>query len=121
MNIKELSNLTGMSSSSIRFYEEQGLLPNPVRTSNGYRSYPPDMVAQVQMIMRAKELGFTLKEIRELATLLFSQKLNRSEMKNRLKNKNLEIDDKIKNLKIIQNEINRALSGMCNFQDNLSP
>lgn len=55
---------------TIRFYEREKLLPQPPRDpSSGYRRYPESTVARLQFIARAKELGFTLKETRELLDL----------------------------------------------------
>lgn len=120
MQIQELSRLSGISSSTIRFYEKVGVLPKARKGSNGYREYPENQVVQLQMIARAKALGFTLKEIKELSSLLFSRKLSRREMASRLKKKNDEIDLKIKSLKSMKSEISNALSGLCEFKDRLS-
>ena len=51
------------------FYEREGLLPEPQRRASGYRSYDEGVIAQLRFIRRAKELGFTLEEIRELLAL----------------------------------------------------
>ena len=66
MNIKELTETVGLSRDTIRFYEREGLISKPSRKSNGYRDYDNKIVEQLNMIVMAKELGFTLKEIREL-------------------------------------------------------
>jgi len=120
MRIRELSILTGVSSTTIRFYEKSGVLPAPKRGNNGYRDYPEDRVAQLQMIGRAKVLGFTLKEIKELSALLFSKKLSRKDMARRLEEKNAEIDFKINSLRKMKSEINDALAGLCEFKMHLS-
>lgn len=120
MQIRELSKLTGISSTTIRFYEKAGVLPKAKKGHNGYRDYPEDRVMQLQMIGRAKALGFTLKEIKELSALLFSKKLNPKEMAKRLKEKNNEIDLKIESLQRMKSEINQALAGLCEFKDRLS-
>ncbi|MBS0380934.1 MAG: heavy metal-responsive transcriptional regulator [Proteobacteria bacterium] len=54
---------------TIRYYEREGLLPPPRRRASGYRDYGPDVVERLRFIRRAKELGFTLEEIRELLVL----------------------------------------------------
>lgn len=120
MQIRELSKLTGISSATIRFYEKAGVLPKARKSSNGYRDYTEDRVIQLQMIGRAKALGFTLKEIKELSALLFSKKLSRKEMSKRLKEKNEELDLKIESLQKMKSEINEALMGLCEFEDRLS-
>lgn len=66
MNIGELSKRTGLSTSRIRFYEQSGLLQAAERGSNGYRSYPPEMVQMLELITIAQGVGFSLDEIRAL-------------------------------------------------------
>src|SRR5258706_11759293 len=65
MKIGEVALASGVSASRIRFYEARGLLGRPLRASNGYRDYSPDMVGLLRFIERAQRLGFTLREIQE--------------------------------------------------------
>ncbi len=120
MQIQELSQLTGISSTTIRYYEKVGVLPRPQKSKNGYRTYPKSHILQLKMIAQAKALGFTLKEIKELSSLLFSKKLSRQEMARRLDKKNREIDLKIKALKKMKTEIDNALAGLCEFKERLT-
>ena len=62
MRIGELATATGLSREALRFYEARGLLRSS-RTPNGYRDYAPGMVALVQYIRLAQQLGFTLAEV----------------------------------------------------------
>jgi DNA-binding transcriptional MerR regulator len=66
MRIGQLSQAVGVSIQTLRFYERKKLLREPPRTSGGYRSYSENDLARVRFIRDAQELGFTLKEIREL-------------------------------------------------------
>lgn len=66
MKIGELSQKTGISTSTIRFYEERGLLMPPVRTASGYRDYPDSAVHRLLVVQRTKKLGFSLDAIRGL-------------------------------------------------------
>ncbi|MBA3511122.1 helix-turn-helix domain-containing protein [Sphingomonas sp.] len=68
MQIGELSRKTGCNIETIRYYERIGLLPKPAR-SGSYRSYAPADVQRLQFVRRARELGFTLDEIRALLAL----------------------------------------------------
>jgi MerR family copper efflux transcriptional regulator len=63
MRIGDLAKLTGVSASTIRFYETQALLPVVGRLPNGYRDYDRRAVEIVRFIDRARSLGFTLREI----------------------------------------------------------
>ena len=69
LTIGQVARQAGVGVETVRFYERQGLLDAPPRRASGYRQYAPEMVARLQFIRRAKELGFALKEIRELLSL----------------------------------------------------
>jgi DNA-binding transcriptional MerR regulator len=69
LKIGEVAYQTGLSIKTIRYYERRGLLEQPPRTEGGYRLYGPEEVARLQFIQRAKLLGLTLEEIRELVEL----------------------------------------------------
>ena len=65
MSIGELARRTGLATSTIRYYEEVGLLPRPTRTS-GRRVFDEPTLDRLMVIAFAKEAGFTLREIRQL-------------------------------------------------------
>lgn len=70
MKIGQLSRATGLPIDTIRYYEHQGVLPRAERqASSGYRMYDDADVERLQFIRRAKALGFTLGEIRELMAM----------------------------------------------------
>src|SRR5438128_2434299 len=63
--IGALARSAGVSVETVRYYERRGLLHQPSRGA-GYRQYSGDDLARLQLVRRAKDLGFTLTEIREL-------------------------------------------------------
>lgn len=69
LSIGELARRAGVGVETLRFYERQELLAEPRRTASGYRDYDPGSVDRVRFIRKAKALGFTLREIRELLAL----------------------------------------------------
>lgn len=69
LTIGRLARQAGVGIDTVRFYERARLLPAPVRTASGYRSYTADDVSRLRFIRRAKALGFSLDEIAELLTL----------------------------------------------------
>jgi DNA-binding transcriptional MerR regulator len=69
MRIGEVSEQSGVKVGTIRFYERRKLLKSPPRTSSGYRSYVHQDVQVVKGIKQLQELGFTLREIKELIDL----------------------------------------------------
>lgn len=66
LSIGELAKLTKVSTRTIRYYEELGILPAPERTSGGTRRYPRDYIFYVEGAKVLKQLGFGLEEIAEL-------------------------------------------------------
>ncbi|MDO5368322.1 heavy metal-responsive transcriptional regulator [Kocuria sp.] len=66
MRIGEAAAAAGMTTKTLRFYEQQGLLPPAHRCPNGYRDYPPETVARLEFIRRSKLAGLTLTQIREI-------------------------------------------------------
>lgn len=63
MLIGELADTVGLPAQTIRFYERQGLLPQPRRQANGYRAYDATTLARVRFIRNAQAAGLTLLEI----------------------------------------------------------
>lgn len=69
LRIGELAERSGVSVEALRYYERVGLLPKAPRSANGYRYYPAEDVERIGFILRAKALGFTLGDIRDLLSL----------------------------------------------------
>lgn len=69
MQIGRLAAQAHVSVDTVRYYERAQLLPPPSRTAAGYRAYPPAVVHRLRFIRRAKDLGFSLDEIRDLLAL----------------------------------------------------
>jgi len=69
ITIGRLARAADVGVETIRFYEREGLLAPPARTASGYRLYSPKTAERLGFIRRAKALGFSLAEIRELLEL----------------------------------------------------
>ena len=69
MKIGELARSTGATVKTIRFYEDQGLLPAAPRTESGYRIYGTHDVERLEFIRKAKRIGMSLEEIRGVLQL----------------------------------------------------
>jgi len=69
MHIGQLAKLAHVPIDTVRYYERHGILPTPAREGSGYRCYEPQDVSRVHFVRRAKALGFTLREIKELLAL----------------------------------------------------
>jgi len=66
MRIGELAERAGTTAKTLRFYEEQGLLPPADRTTSGYRDYKSDAVARVDFVHRGQAAGLTLAQIQQI-------------------------------------------------------
>ncbi|MFD7497466.1 heavy metal-responsive transcriptional regulator [Streptomyces sp. NPDC059832] len=69
MRIGDLAIASGLTTKTIRYYEQAGLMPPPPRTINGYRDYLPTAEARLAFIRDARHAGLTLAEIRGILTL----------------------------------------------------
>jgi len=69
LTIGKVARSAGLAIDTVRYYEHEGLLEKPARTAAGYRQYSADAVRRLRFIRQAKELGFSLKEIKELLSL----------------------------------------------------
>lgn len=69
MLIGELATATGVSAKTLRFYEADGLLPEPDRTPAGYRDYARTAIDRVAFIRQAQNAGLTLAQIRSILTI----------------------------------------------------
>ncbi|UCM88227.1 heavy metal-responsive transcriptional regulator [Streptomyces marincola] len=66
MRIGSLAHSAGVTTKTVRFYEQAGLLPEPPRTPSGYRDYPPESADRLMFIRGAQVAGLTLAEIRHI-------------------------------------------------------
>jgi|TARA_R110002073_G_scaffold284676_2_gene448856 MerR family mercuric resistance operon transcriptional regulator len=66
----DLARLTGCNLETIRYYETIGVMPEPPRSSKNYRVYDDTHVTRLRFVMRARELGFTLDEVRDLLAMV---------------------------------------------------
>lgn len=105
LSIGKLAAAACVGVETIRFYEREGLLPEPPRRPSGYRQYPPDAVERVLFIRRAKELGFSLKEVRELLELRVDPDRNCAEVRSMAQAKIADVERRMADL----GRIKRAL------------
>jgi DNA-binding transcriptional MerR regulator len=105
MTIGLVAKLAGVGVETIRFYEREGLLNKPKRKESGYRMFGPEVVNRIKFIKSVKELGFSLKEIRELLFLRVDSRSTATEVKKRVDSKIDQIDRRISDLKKVRNAL----------------
>lgn len=108
MQIKDLSRQTGLSTKTIRYYEEMGVLPEPQRLPNGYRVYGQDDLERVRFVVGARRLAFSLDDIAEIIAMRDRGEAPCQVVLDRLDAKANEIEKQIAELKRLEGEL-RAL------------
>jgi DNA-binding transcriptional MerR regulator len=103
----------GVNVQTLRYYERRGLLARPERTPSGYRRYGPDVAQVVRFIKRAQDLGFTLREIKELLRLRAAPPRDRERVLKLATAKIADIDTRISRLKSVR----RALATLVDSCD----
>ena len=112
LKIGEVADRAGVNLQTIRYYEREGLLPEPPRLASGYRMFPQDAVRRVRFIKRAQELGFSLAEIKQLLALRIDQRRGSADVRTLAQGKIADIDQKIRTLQAMK-RILKSLSDRC--------
>jgi MerR family mercuric resistance operon transcriptional regulator len=107
LRIGKLAERAEVNLQTIRYYEREGLLPEPPRLSSGYRLYPDTTVRRVRFIKRAQEIGFSLAEIRELLSLRVNHRRERGEVRSLAQAKIADIEEKIRTLQAMKTALHR--------------
>jgi Hg(II)-responsive transcriptional regulator len=107
VTISQAARLAGIGVETVRFYERSGLLPLPDRTGAGYRLYNESDVRRLSFIRRAKALGFSLKEIRELLDLTEHRGATAHEVKSMTVRKLDRIREQIRDLRAMEKALSQ--------------
>ena len=98
LTIGQVAKAARVNIETLRYYERCGLLEPPMRSESNYRRYPKDTARIILFIKRAQELGFTLKEVRELLSLRNAPSAQSKEIKELARIKLVDINDRIETL-----------------------
>ena len=112
LTISRLARLGGVNLETIRYYERRGLLAKPPRTAAGYRVFPSETARRLRFIKRTQELGFSLREIRDLLSLRMRPGTGRAQIRARAHAKIADVDQKIRSLQAIKKTL-RSLTDRC--------
>jgi MerR family copper efflux transcriptional regulator len=110
LRIGQLARLAKVSVQTLRFYERKGLLPKPPRGASGYREYAADAIGMVKFIKRAQELGFSLREIKELLALRKVPRATCGDVVVVAQRKIEEMEQKISDLRAMQTALSQLLA-----------
>ncbi|MBG52464.1 MAG: Cu(I)-responsive transcriptional regulator [Alphaproteobacteria bacterium] len=116
MKIGTVAEQTGVSAKTIRYYEEIGLLEAPPRQENGYRAYTDDDVRFLDFINRARRLGFSVAECKDLLTLYRDKSRASADVKALALAHVAEIDQKLRELQSIRHTL-ATLAHKCHGDD----
>lgn len=109
LSIGEVAKQAGIGVETVRFYEREGLLKEPQRRASGYRQYDEEAVEVLRFIRRAKELGFTLKEIKGLLGLRLDSSATRTEIREQAKAKVADIEARINDLQRMRDVLQKLI------------
>jgi MerR family copper efflux transcriptional regulator len=102
ITIGGVARRAGVGIDTIRYYEREGLLPEPTRRPSGYRSYGEGTIARLRFIRRAKTLGFTLEEIRDLLALSADRTRGVKAVKQRAQRRLADVEARIAELERVR-------------------
>lgn len=99
-----------VNAQTLRYYERRGLFPAPSRTPAGYRLYGQDAVTRIRFIRHARELGFSLEEVRELLALRVRDGAACADVAHRAREQIALVRRKIDDLRRIQRTLERLVA-----------
>jgi MerR family mercuric resistance operon transcriptional regulator len=101
LTISQVAKRAGINLQTVRYYERQGILALTSRTEAGYRIFSSESVRRIRFIKRVQELGFSLKEIKDLLSLRIDAHTTQTDIRNRTKTKIADVEQKILHLQAI--------------------
>lgn len=127
MRIGELAQATGTKAETIRYYEREGILPYADRTDSNYRDYSKDHLATLTFVRRARELGFSMAQVRELLALSDRDDKPCQDVDRLARSQIDEVQRKIDDLTAMRDELSRMLAacdtdkiGQCRIVESLA-
>ncbi|MFQ5352094.1 MAG: heavy metal-responsive transcriptional regulator [Candidatus Binatia bacterium] len=117
MRIGQVAKASGLGIETIRFYEKKGLIEEPARRVSGYREYEEAVVPRLLFVRQAKNLGFTLREIKELLALRLDREASCGRVKRQAEAKIADIEMRMKSLR----RMKRALETLSSACDERAP
>lgn len=108
MNISQAASVAGLTSKTIRFYEQQGVIPPASRSANGYRVYSEQQLDILRFIKRSRDMGFSLDESRELLKLSLDPSRTSASVKQKAEQQITRINQQIEALQQMRSVLEAA-------------
>jgi Cu(I)-responsive transcriptional regulator len=109
MNIGEVALMSEVNSKMIRRYEEQGIIPKAGRSLAGYRQYSEKDVHVLRFVKRARELGFSMKDIKQLVGLWKNKSRSSSQVKSIAQKHTTELEKKLHEIQSMLSTLNHLV------------
>ena len=110
LGIGALSRLTGCNIETIRYYEKIGIMTTPGRTAGGHRQFETEQVKRLFLIVRCRQLGFSIGEIRTLLTLVDGGNPSCTEVKSVTEEHLSDVQQKITDLKKLESVLKKMVA-----------
>ena len=102
MTISRAAQAAGVGVETVRFYERKDLIEQPPKpAASGFRSYPEETIERIRFIRQAQELGFSLREVRELLELRADPGADAADVRARATAKLDDVNEKMRQLQRI--------------------
>lgn len=108
--VGDIAEKVGVNVETLRYYEKIKIMPKPKRKESRYRYYDELDLKRLLFIKRAKELGFTLKEIKELLNLKIESTATCGDVKHLAEHKLNDIEERLRDLKNIKNVLLKLIN-----------
>ena len=109
MRIGDLADRAGVRPHTIRYYEREGLLPPPRRTSGKYRDYEPEALEDLRFIRKAQTIGLSLGEVREVMEIASGGRAPCDHVRAILTTRLTEVEERLRELRILRSTLRAAL------------
>ena len=106
----DVARATGCNLETIRYYETVGIMPDPPRSAKGYRCYDDAHVRRLKFVMRSRDLGFSLEEIRGLLGLVDDRTQTCAQVQTVAESHLQDVQEKIADLKRIERVLSETVA-----------
>jgi DNA-binding transcriptional MerR regulator len=108
IRIGQLARQSGIPSTTLRYYEQAGLVPPPRRTESGYRAYSEETLTRLAFIRAAQAVGLTLAEIRDVIAIRDGGRAPCRHVRDLVDRRRTEVRAKIRELRQLEADLDRV-------------